>query len=138
MTRLWGISAALPNGQAKLIARRSIITDAQFRAGDVVWVPFPFVEVPRLRDRPAVVVSVQQPAERIRLLWVIMVTSAVNKGWEGDVSLESRHSECGLNVPCVIRCAKIATIEAARVSKAGRLPEDIFDKVRAAMSQHLR
>ncbi|OGS51606.1 MAG: hypothetical protein A3J40_11675 [Erythrobacter sp. RIFCSPHIGHO2_12_FULL_63_10] len=113
------------------------MTDAPLQAGDVVWVPFPFVEAPRLRDRPAVVISVQQPAHGIQLLWVLMVTSAVNKGWQSDVSLESRHSECGLNVPCVIRSAKIATIEAGKANKAGRLPQDIFDEVRAAMAQHL-
>jgi len=31
-----------------------------------------------------------------------MITSASNKGWEGDVSLEQRLQECGLEVPCAI------------------------------------
>lgn len=73
----------------------------------------------------------------MRLLWVLMVTSAANKGWLGDVSLESRYSQCGLNVPCVIRSAKIATIEAASATRAGRLPDDIHAEVRSALARHL-
>lgn len=102
--------------------------------GDIVWVPFPFVENPRVRDRPALVVSRKSPAIGIDLLWVLMITSAVNKGWQGDVSLEERFAECGLSVPCVVRTAKIATIEAARARIGGALPPDIMAEVLAVWS----
>lgn len=100
--------------------------------------PFPFVEAPRLRERPALVVSVQQPVAGMALLWVLMITSAVNKGWQGDVSLEERFAECGLSVPCVIRTAKIATVSVAGARRNGVLPPDITDEVRAVMQANLR
>jgi mRNA interferase MazF len=100
-------------------------------------VPFPFVEVPRLRDRPALVVSVQSPVPAIQLLWVLMITSTANKGWQGDVSLETRYAECGLNVPCVVRTAKITTVEAGRARKCGTLPAEIWTEVRAELEGRL-
>lgn len=119
------------------IVRHSIIVDLPFKPGDIVWVPFPFVEVPRVRERPALVVSVQSPAARMHLLWVLMITSAANKGWQGDVSLDNNLAECGLNVPCVIRTAKISTIEISQARKSGALTDDLLAQVRAKLALHL-
>ncbi len=69
----------------------------------------------------------------MRLLWVLMITSAANKGWNGDISLEDRFAECGLHVPCVIRAAKITTVDAARARIDGMLPADLLAKVRRAL-----
>ena len=82
-------------------------------------------------------IGVQAPATGIRLLWVLMITSAANKGWAGDVSLETRFAECGLSVPCVVRTAKIATIEARRWRKTGNLPADLMALVRNQVEQAL-
>lgn len=101
--------------------------------GAIVWVPFPFVEAPRLRERPALVVSVQQPAAGMTLLWVLMITSAANSGWQGDLSLAERYGECGLAVPCVIRTAKIATVELSAVRYQGDLPQDLLRQVGAIL-----
>jgi mRNA interferase MazF len=109
-----------------------IAIDVNIASGDIVWVPFPFVEAPRLRDRPALVVRRLKPAAGIDLLWVLMITSAVNKGWAGDISLEQRFAECGLSVPCVIRTSKIATIETARARRGGTLPVGLMDEVQLA------
>lgn len=119
------------------IARPSTIVDVPFKPGDIVWVPFPFVEVPRVRERPALVVSVQSPAAKMQLLWVLMITSAANKGWQGDVSLEQDFAECGLNVPCVIRTAKISTIEISQARRSGALTADLLAQVRAKLALHL-
>lgn len=107
------------------------------KPGDIVWVPFPFVEAPRLRDRPALVISAPTPTPDLDLLWVLMITSAANKGWQGDLSLETRFAECGLAVPCVIRTAKIATVEANRARRSGRLPPDLFAEVREVVRRRL-
>ena len=114
------------------------IAEAEFKAGDIVWVPFPFVESPRLRDRPALVVSVQNPVNGMRLLWVLMMTSSANKGWSGDISLEDRFAECGLRVPCLIRTAKITTVDAARARIEGTLPADLLAKVHRALAELLK
>ena len=119
------------------IARPSTIVDVPFKPGDIVWVPFPFVEVPRVRERPALVVSVQSPAAKMQLLWVLMITCAANKGWQGDVSLEQDFAECGLNVPCVIRTAKISTIEISQARRSGALTADLLAQVRAKLALHL-
>lgn len=107
------------------------------KPGDIVWVPFPFVEAPRLRDRPALVINAQSPTADLDLLWVMMITSAANKGWQGDLSLETRFAECGLEVPCVIRTAKIATVEANRARRSGALPKDLFAEVREGLRRQL-
>ncbi len=103
----------------------------------MVWVPFPFVEVQRLRERPALVIAELAPAPRIRLLWVLMITSAANKGWHGDVSLEQRFEECGLPVPCVVRTAKITTVEAGRAQKRGALPPELWAEVQGRLATAL-
>lgn len=99
--------------------------------------PFPFVEAPRLRDRPALVVSAGSLGGDAELLWVLMITSAANRGWPGDISLETRFAECSLGVPCVIRTAKISTVEAGRARKTGTLPDDLFCEVLRIMKAHL-
>lgn len=73
----------------------------------------------------------------MHLLWVLMITSAANKGWQGDVSLEQRFAECELNVPCVIRTAKITTVEVSRARKSGRLPADLWNEVRVELARYL-
>jgi mRNA interferase MazF len=100
-------------------------------------VPFPFIEAPRLRDRPALVVSAGSIGGEAELLWVLMITSAANRGWPGDISLETRFAECGLNVPCIIRTVKISTVEARQARKTGALPDDVFGEVQQMMKTHL-
>lgn len=97
-------------------------------------VPFPHVESDRLQMRPALVVSTQPIGGPGPLFWAVMITSAENRGWPDDVSLLDRYAECGLKIPCVIRCAKIATFEAASAGAIGQLPEDLLAEVRRVLS----
>ena len=113
------------------------ITNRTFAAGDIVWVPFPFVEAPRIRYRPALVVSYGALGGNAELLWVLMITSAANKGWLGDISIEHCYAECGLNVPCVIRTAKISTVEAQSAKWLGHVPNTIMALVRAQLAKAL-
>ena len=118
-------------------AGRSIIPDKAIGSGDVVWVPFPFVEAPRLRERPALVIGTFGPSDDIHLLWVLMITSSGNKGWEGDVSLEECFEDCGLVVPCVIRTAKVSTVETRRARRSGAVTNEVFAEVRAILGKRL-
>ena len=122
------------SGRAKPTARRSTISEQALQPGDIVRVPFPYVEVSRTRERPALVVRSLAPSPTLNLLWVLMITSAENPRWDGDVSLEQRFNECGLPVPCVIRTGKIATIEAGRSRKQGQLPRDLLMAVRRQLA----
>ncbi len=87
---------------------------------DVVRVPFPYTNRPVRQHRPAVVVAVHKGAETPPLLWVLMVTSAQNRGWAGDVVV-SDLTAAGLPTASLIRTKKIATIEARDAQSIGRL-----------------
>ena len=76
--------------------------------------------------RPALVVSARAIAGPNPLFWAVMITSAENRGWPNDIPLLDRYADYGLKIPCVIRCAKIATFEVASASRIGRLPDDLF------------
>jgi mRNA interferase MazF len=58
-----------------------------------------------------------------------MITSAVNRGWEGDVDIDDL-SRAGLPVPSVIRTAKIATIDAGDAAPLGRIDAKTLSAVR--------
>ena len=51
-----------------------------FERGDVIKVPFPYTDRATRQSRPAVVVSIAQLQELRGLLWVVMITSAENRG----------------------------------------------------------
>ena len=87
--------------------------------------------------RPALVVSARPIGGPGPLFWAVMITSAENRGWPDDVSLLDRYAECGLKIPCVIRCGKIATFETA-AGAIGRLPGDLLTEVRRVLGTILR
>jgi mRNA interferase MazF len=66
------------------------------------------------------VVSAPALEEGHGLLWVVMITSAENRGWPGDVVVRDL-ALAGLPVASVVRTAKIATIEAGDAQRLGRL-----------------
>jgi mRNA interferase MazF len=49
-----------------------------------------------------------------------MITAAENRSWHSDVPIPD-HREAGLPIPSIIRPTKIATVEAARAQKRGRI-----------------
>jgi mRNA interferase MazF len=91
-----------------------------FDRGDVVKVPFPYTDRAARQWRPALVVSSPELEEQHRLLWVLMITSAENRRWPGDVAIQQL-ATAGLPVASVVRTAKIATIEATHAEPIGRV-----------------
>ena len=92
-----------------------------FDQGDVIKVPFPYTDRATRQSRPALVISTARLEELHGLLWVVMLTSAENRGWPDDVPVANLKM-AGLPAPSLIRCAKIATIDASHASKLGRVP----------------
>ncbi|HIJ37654.1 MAG TPA: type II toxin-antitoxin system PemK/MazF family toxin [Rhodospirillaceae bacterium] len=92
-----------------------------FEAWDIVKVPFPYTDRPVRQRRPALVVGANGIQRAHGLLWVLMITSAENRGWPGDVAV-SDLAMAGLPVDSVVRTAKIATIEGKEAERIGRLP----------------
>lgn len=90
-----------------------------------------------MRDRPALVISTRSLGGEAELLWVLMITSAANQGWPDDISLDVDFETSGLSVPCVIRVAKMSTIEAKSARALGRVPEAIVDLVKAKLAGFL-
>ena len=92
-----------------------------FEAWDVIKVPFPYTDRPIRQHRPALVVAASDLQAAHGLLWVVMITSAENRGWVGDVGV-SNLAYAGLPAESVVRTAKIATIEAKDAERLGSLP----------------
>ena len=109
---------------------------ASYKQGDVIKVPFPYTDRPTRQSRPALVVSVGGIEDAHGLLWVVMITSAENRGWPGDVPIPNL-AAAGLPVPSVIRAAKIATIEVSDATRLGRIPSALFKKVAVRLAQEL-
>jgi mRNA interferase MazF len=105
----------------------------RFDAFDIVVVPFPYADRLAEKRRPALVISNRRLAP-FGLIWVAMITSADNAPWSCDATIADL-ARAGLPAPSVVRTAKIACIEPARIERrAGRL-----DKATAkAVAQKLK
>jgi mRNA interferase MazF len=111
-----------------------------FEVWDLVKVPFPYTNRPVQQRRPALVVAVPVTPGAPELLWVVMVTSAANRGWPGDIVV-SDLTAAGLPAASVVRSAKIATIEAQDAERLGYLPPEdrsqVAEAVRGSLGQLL-
>ncbi|MBB4268012.1 type II toxin-antitoxin system PemK/MazF family toxin [Roseospira visakhapatnamensis] len=105
-----------------------------FERWDVVKVPYPYTNRPVTEHRPALVAAVIE--EGPGLLWVVMITSAANRAWPGDVPIVDPGA-AGLPAPSVIRTAKITTIDAALASRLGTLPDAERHPVRTSLARRL-
>ncbi len=99
---------------------------------DIVAVPFPYTDRPVRERRPALVVGVQGIQDEHGLAWVLMITSAANRGWPGDVAV-SDLARAGLPAASVVRTAKIATIEIGEAERIGSLPSGDRSAVRGKL-----
>jgi mRNA interferase MazF len=73
---------------------------------------------------------------QLGLLWVLMIISAENRGWPGDVMV-SDLSATGLPVQSLVRTEKIATVELRDADPIGQLPEADRSAVAAWLRRHL-
>ena len=107
-----------------------------FRAGDVIWVSFPYVDSERSKVRPALVVSDKMVGPEKNLLWAMMITNALRPDWPGDLIIDD-HVSVGLPHPSKIRTAKIATLEAAGAERIGAIDAALLQEVRALLKANL-
>ncbi len=112
-----------------------------FEPGDVIKVPYPFGEKPAKQYRPALVVSSSELQEVHGLLWVLMITSAKNKPWAGDVEI-AHLEDTGLPAASVVRCARVATIEVSSATRIGILGQPqlklVSNMMQRALGDHSR
>src|SRR3954470_3717272 len=111
-----------PRGKTWMAGTSPAMTNepSRFDAFDIVVVPFPYADRLAEKRRPALVVSHRKLAP-FGLIWVAMITSADNAPWSCDVDIADL-ARAGLPAPSVVRTAKIACIEPARIERrAGKL-----------------
>ena len=100
---------------------------------EIVIVPFPYADRLAEKRRPALVVSAPALQKRFGLVWLMMITSADNPAWDCDVAI-SDLKLAGLPAPSVVRPAKIAAVDAARIlRRIGKLGAKDAKKVTAAL-----
>ena len=109
----------------------------RFEAGDVVRVPFPYTDRSTRQWRPALIVSDGNLGDDGALLWVLMITSAENRGWRDDIEIEDGGDVTGLPIPSIVRPAKIATVEAGDAERIGRVAPSTMAMVKRALRRNL-
>ena len=93
---------------------------AIFNVWDLVKVPFPYTDRPVRQRRPALVVAGGAIEVAHGLLWLVMITSAGNRGWPDDVIISDLDG-AGLPAPSIVRPAKIATVDARDAQRLSTL-----------------
>ncbi len=84
-------------------------------AGDIVLVPFPFVDLPVARRRPAVVISNRLFNEAQHQSMLAMITTGRRSSWPSDTPLTDL-AAAGLRTSCVMRL-KLFTLENRRLER---------------------
>ena len=86
-----------------------------YKPGEIVVVPFPFIDKPVQKLRPALVISNNPEGENDNHLVLAMVTSAKRSRWESDIILQE-WQHAGLRAESIVRW-KIFTIEDELIKK---------------------
>ncbi|CAN5703954.1 hypothetical protein BH23PSE1_BH23PSE1_09620 [soil metagenome] len=111
-------------------------SEARLAPGTVVRVPFPYTDAEARQHRPALVFAAAGPGQEPFLIWVVMITSAENRGWPGDVEIPDA-GKAGLPAASVVRTAKIATIDFLRAEPKGRIEPATMAAVSAEIAARL-
>jgi len=93
-----------------------------YKPGDIVDVPFPFIDRPVQKIRPALVLSHYSGESQNNSLILSMITSAKRSRWDTDIKM-IEWNKSGLRAPSVIRW-KIFTLDSALIlNKRGHITE---------------
>lgn len=104
-----------------------------YKPGEIVEVPFPFIDTPVKKLRPALVVSSSDFQKTSGACVLMMVTSAERSHWDTDIILED-WINAGLRKPSILRW-KIFTIDESLVASVrGKLSERDREKVSKSLS----
>ena len=107
-------------------------------SGDIVVVPFPFVDSPNAKRRPALVLSGQSFNKEHDHVLLAMITTGGKKSWKSDIPI-SNLGAAGIPAPSVVRM-KIFTLDSRLIlNKIGRLcREDVQKTKKVLKNQVLR
>ena len=99
--------------------------------GDVVVLPFPFVDVAGEKRRPSVVLSRQDFNRSNGHSICAMITTANRTNWPGDIAIVDL-AAAGLPRPCVVRFKLFTLPNAIILRRAGTLAARDRDNIVAA------
>lgn len=98
---------------------------------DIVVVPFPFIDSPTTKPRPALVLSARSFNSAHSASVLAMITTAARSRWPSDVAIH--YAAAGLQAPSVVRL-KIFTLENSLIARrVGVLAESDRSRVSAAV-----
>jgi mRNA interferase MazF len=105
-----------------------------YDAGDIVEVPFPFIDNNIKKRRPALVLSSAPTNNKQEVFVLAMITSAKRSHWETDVTLKEWKA-AGLKNPSIVRW-KIFTLEKTLIlDKRGKLSDNDYLEVSAGLKK---
>ena len=88
---------------------------------DVVGVPFPFVDRPKMKRRPAVVIS-NEAFNKSNHTVLAMITTKKEPAWPGDTQIND-YGDAGLRLPCLVRFKFFTLDNRLLQKKIGHLSE---------------
>lgn len=104
-----------------------------FEVWDIIKVPLRHTDRPGTAPPSHARVAADEIEAMHGLIWLVMITSAENRGWPDDVRISDLRA-ADLPAPSIARAAKIATLDAGAAQRVGTLP--IVD--REAVASRLR
>lgn len=91
-----------------------------YKAWDVVLIPFPFTDRSAAKQRPALIINADEYRSKTGHFVMLMITSAKHSLWYSDVKI-SDLSITGLNIPSLIRFKMFSLDEKLIIKKTGSL-----------------
>lgn len=107
-----------------------------YNSGDIVIVPFPFVDNANVKTRPALVASSKEFNEVHNHTIMTMITTGVATKWASDIEIEDLKL-AGLPVQSFIRF-KFFTLDNRLIKKViGKVDDKTLENIRATLTSHL-
>lgn len=88
-----------------------------YKSGDVILVQFPFSDLSKSKQRPALVLTTTSYSRNLSLITIAMITSQIDQVSIGGDLLLSDWKKAGLLHPSRLRLAKVATVEVELIKK---------------------
>jgi mRNA-degrading endonuclease toxin of MazEF toxin-antitoxin module len=105
-------------------------------SGDIVTVPFPFVDNANVKPRPALVVSSKIFNEKHDHTVLVMITTGASVKWDTDIEIIDIIL-AGLPIKSFVRF-KFFTLDNRLIKKAiGKLDDKSFDIVKECLTKNL-
>ena len=87
-----------------------------YRRWDVVVVPYPFIDVGEVKNRPALIVSSDALHQPHGVYWIVMITTARAGQQREDIAITDR-ARVGLSEDCVIRVKRLTALSESQISR---------------------